>query len=317
MNGFTKKGYRFDIVRSLNDCRDYDIIIYECKQDDDVPDVKVSGKVFVCTTTILTSLTVNSVPVNFRHPLVKMMGNIVMKWPHHTPFWSFGSFRRRHTPFDYINPKILEHASQLRGILTSGCNEGALSIYRKAGLAVVNMPGGIPLDDTQYYDKGMERRLESVFIGNVLHKPEQFEKFVVPFSREVECLFVTPPENKRVVSIARGEKRFESLEAGRVNELFNRSKLVPVIHWLGQPELNPRLITAVGSGALPISDNSNLVKQFYDGLVPCSDDPSEWISMAKHYLADEEDRRSLVKRLREICVERYSNVALVEKLEAA
>jgi len=279
-NGFIKKGYECKLVRSTHDCMDCDIIVYECPQDWDIPDFKVSGKVFVYTTTIRTE-------------------------------------KGRHTPLDYVNPKILEHASQLTGILTAGCNEAALSIYRNARLAVVNMPGNIPLDESQYYDKGAERNLNSVFIGNAYHKSEQFKKYIVPFSHEVECLFIAPPGNEEVVNMAEGEKRFISLNAASVNDIFNRSKLVPVIHWPNQPELNPRLITAVGSGALPISDNEFLVKRFYDGLIPCSDDPSEWISMAKKYLADEEDRRSLVKRLRDICVERYSNAALVEKLEAA
>ena len=278
-NGFIEKGYEFKLVRSLHDCEDCDIIIYECPQGWAVPDFTVSGKVFVYTTTIRTE-------------------------------------EGQHTPLDYVNPKILEHASGLTGILTAGCNEEALSVYRKAGLAVVNMLGNIPLDESQYYDKGMERDLSSIFIGNAYHKSDQFKKFIVPFSREVECLFITPPGNEEVVNMAEGEKRFLSLNASSVNELFNRSKLVPVIHWPGQPELNPRLITAIGSGALPISDNKALVKQFYDGLIPCSDDPSEWISMAKKYLSDEGERRTLVKKLREICVQRYSNVALVEKLES-
>jgi len=59
----------------------------------------------------------------------------------------------QHIPLDYVNPKIPEHASGLTGILTAGCNEGALSIYSEAGLAVVNMPGNIPLDESQYYDE--------------------------------------------------------------------------------------------------------------------------------------------------------------------
>jgi len=279
-NGFVKKGYESKLVRSTSDCVDCDIIIYECPQDWDIPDFKLSGKVFVYTTTIRTE-------------------------------------KGLHKPLDYVNPHILEHASQLKGILTAGCNEAALSIYRNAGLAVVNMPGNIPLDESQYYDKGAERNLSSVFIGNAYHKSEQFKKFIVPFSHEVECLFITPPGNEEVVNMAEGQKRFLSSNAASVNDLFNKSKLVPVIHWPRQPELNPRLITAVGSGALPISDNRDLVKHFYDGLLPSSEDPSEWISIAKKYLADEEERRSLVKRLRGICVKRYSNVALVEKLEAA
>lgn len=121
----------------------------------------------------------------------------------------------------------------------------------------------------------------------------------------------------------RGQRYWRGhLEYDRLPDLYSSARLV--IDDTVEPNLpavNSRVFDALASGTLVIGDNATGSDEWFDGLLPTYTDRVELRALLDHYLANDDERTTLVSKLQALVLERHTYAhraaQFTEAIEAA